>query len=317
MRFGLVLMCCVATAACDDGAVISVDTSVQLLLSAGSLSLVPNGYLVPVQVSAFSGSVPVLGLSVGLSSSMMGVTLTPASATTDSSGTTTVEALVPFGAQTIVSATATGGAFADVPLSAGPISLSLTTEAPTVHVPGGELVTMIAHATAQGLDASGVSLTFTTNVSGVTFAPSPVVTDGDGKARAIVDAPYSATPLVATVAGGGASQLLSLSPLLSPLTVSLTSTVGPPASTGTNYEVTATVAAQDGTPVSGVAVAFAQYGTSANSNPFTPASSTTDSQGHASSFVTFATPSLLAVVTVAGVPAECPVPAPPTGEVCH
>jgi hypothetical protein len=303
--------------ACDNGRPIENTPTVKL-----SLSLVdgakpsPTGLFQPVSVVATADSVPVSGLTVTLASSATGVTFTPATAITDSSGHAISAVVVPYGTTILGVATSPGNGSDEQTIPAASLEIGLGSNATEV-ITGGRLLTLVATAQSDGQAVQGVSLSFSTNTSGVTIAPSPAVTDLHGCALVQVPVQYSAATLTAQVTGGNAVKVVSLSQMLPALHVQVKSSSGiaiGSAATGSNYQIDATVTDDEKNTVAGIAVGFAEYGVSTGSNLFQPSSTTTGSDGVATSFITFAG-TLDIVLTVAGVAHACAVPAD-TGVEC-
>jgi hypothetical protein len=198
--------------------------------------------------------------------------------------------------------------------------VTLTLEAPVgsmTATPSGMLIAARATATSEGVAVQSAPIAFGTSMSGLAFSPPSATTESDGTATSMLVLPFGSQVLAtASSQGGGFDQQTLAAPSI---VLTLNTTPGVITAASAQYKVTATVMA-GGHFVSGVSVAFAQYGTNSNSNPFTPAASTTDTNGQASSFVMFdpsKITSFLAVLTVAGVPVACTVPAMTMDERCQ
>ncbi|HEX3758516.1 MAG TPA: Ig-like domain-containing protein [Kofleriaceae bacterium] len=273
-----------------------------------------GGVLETFTVSAsLPGSEAVVGLPISFSTGAGGPAFSPAQLSTGSDGTAVSTVLVPYGGELVITATSAGGGFATLPPIEQPaVALSVAATAVTAEpLAAGATVSVTATATAQTPTSDpvpGIPITFA--ASGLSFAPGSATTDADGQATATVFVSYSAAPVTANISGGGAGQVISLSSALPPLSIGL------PVATLTGiphlYQVQAPVTANVGgvdLPVSGLTVAFGAGGMGGNSNPFAPASVTTDAHGLATSYavIMILTP-IVAEVTAAGQTSQAILP---------
>jgi hypothetical protein len=201
---------------------------------------------VVVQATQSLGSTstqPVEGLTVNFGSSTSGATFSPSSNITDSSGTSHSFVVVPFGTQ--IAALISGGGnqrealVPQDPSTNGPISLTSSVGAIPLILASGALFSVTAMAsvgrtaqsmsvdggTAQSTPVEGVSVTFG-SLTGGTFSPANVPTDGTGSATSNVVVPYGTTTEV-IISGGGAVTVpvaitgpsVTLTPTFSPTTI--------------------------------------------------------------------------------------------------
>lgn len=274
---------------------------------ASPATVLPTGVLYQLAVKATtSGSTGVVqGLPVSFATTTTGVSFSPATATTDSTGTAISNVVVPF--DTEVQAVFSGGGAANSGTATAPaISLSLSVLSPTgMQLPGGETYQLTATAKvaisdADGgavpgspIDVQGLPLSFATTTTGVAFSPATVLTNTAGQATSYVVVPYG-TSVEAVVSGGGmvASTNTDAGVVLPAVTI----TTSPPVPTCTVLPVgllfgcsaMASLAQADGgvatppQPVAGLGVAFA---TTTAGVSFSPATVVTSSSGYATSFV--------------------------------
>jgi hypothetical protein len=257
-----------------------------------------------------SNGVPLDELALTFASSASGVAFTPATVLTDADGSATASTFVPFGTIPIV-AVSGGGVVAD-------LSLRSVLPTPALDLPtaglsaatavGGTNVTISATATG----FAGLQVTFTSNLTGVSFSPSTAITSATGSATVVAYVPFGTIPIV-TVTGAGGFASVSLKSVLpvasikvaSPRLVGSTQTGS---NGGSTYAVTATVEDASGAALVGASVAFAGVGVS---NAFSPATVVTDQNGSATSYVFVGNlanntgpGAITAVVTAAGVTSD-------------
>lgn len=167
------------------------------------------------------------------------------------------------------------------------VTLDGATITPGDIVSTGQIELIHVHATAGGADLAGIAIALGTNVAGTTPAPAAPVTDASGVVDATLVVPFGVQLVVtATTAPGAHWSAVVDVPLpavaIDPAILLGTITVG--TASEDVYQVDATVKSADGHPVPGVPVAFSQVGVTSNSNPFSPATATTGSDGRTHSF---------------------------------
>ena len=165
--------------------------------------------------------------------------------------------------------------------------MTITVPTPTAtnatNEDGGTLLTVTASANEGGA-VSGLPLTFSTNVSTVTFSPATVITNGSGSATSQVFVPYSAfgSASVVTVANGGFNGLAVINGVLqADIEVPTTSFGSAAVPGGTLVQVTAN-ATVNGAAAQGMPLAFSTNSAMAT---FNPASVITDVTGNATTQV--------------------------------
>lgn len=239
---------------------------------------------------------PVQGVIVSLATNVAGVSFSPPSAASADDGTITSSVLVPFGT-TVVGTAATGdGTFDNIVLTAAPLMITAT-PSPSMPSPGvaGAFVSVMATAQAGTIAAAGVPISFTTNTSGLVFSPATIPSGSMGSATSEIFVPYSSNAVLGFVTGGGGSAVVSLTPQLSDvnITVDPSTLVSTPAYGGTIVSVTGT-AESGGVMLDELPLTFSS---SAAGVTLTPATVLTNANGlaTASIFVPFGTVPVVAV----------------------
>jgi hypothetical protein len=258
---------------------------------------------VPGQLYSVTASIGVPNLVVGFSTNASGISFMPASVPTNIAGNASSQVLVPFGTSVTVTATA-GGNTATAILSAPPIAITaaVALDPASPSSTGGASMLLTAHAAdADGNPASGVPLSFAVTTPAVA-SPTSVTTDSSGTATTHVFVPYTASPLTATITGGGGVAVVPLSQALPPLGITLASTVELDPSVSViqgGSPVIITIQAQDaGGAVIGLALTVA----ATTGVSIAPTSVVTDSAGSAivHAFVPYGATPLSATITGGG-----------------
>jgi hypothetical protein len=154
-------------------------------------------------------------LSVALAPQLSQIVVSPATVTTDDHGNATAFALVPYGTEGIVVASAVGATAVSIPMECAPVSLCGLTVQPETTVgsigPTGQVCSVSVKALRTGPceggtpAPAGVSLTFAVIRPSGSDSTVSVATDSSGEASAKLLIPWGANILV-RVAGGGSME---------------------------------------------------------------------------------------------------------------
>lgn len=278
--------------------------NLSLSANAGNNQTGNTGTTLPTALTALASNLnsgqPQSGVNVSFNDNGAGGSFNPPSATTGSNGLASTTYTLPSTAQTVnITASANNYAAATFTETAtAPLvqTLAATGGNNQSGAAGTALPTpLTVTATSNGSPASGVSVTFNDGGVGGTFNPATATTGSNGTASTTYTLPATAQTVTVTASATGyTSATFTETATAAVKTLAATGGNNQSDAAGTTLPTALTVTAtNNGSPVSGVSVAFSDGGVGGTFNPPT---ATTGSNGTASSSYTL--PSTAQTVTV-------------------
>jgi len=249
-------------------------------------------------VTATSNGSPVQGVSVSFSDGGVGGVFGTPVVTTAADGTASTTYTLPATAQTVtIAATSSGYTSASFTETANILALSATAGNNQNGGVGSTLPTALTvFATSNGSPAAGVSVIFSDGGAGGVFGNSIVTTDANGNASTTYTLPATAQTVTITASSSGYSSATFTE---TASVQALTATAGNNQSgmVSTSLPTALTIlATSNGSPVSGVSVAFSDGGAG---GVFGTPVATTNGSGNAST--TYTLPATVQTVTITAI----------------